>query len=218
MFSLTSTFDDEFEYNGKVIRLDLAFDNVLRVFELLEDDTFYDWEKIDIALEILVENYDDIKDLPMQEKSELYLYIFREFIDPRDNKKREEEAGGVIKKTFDFKKDAGLIYASFMAAYHIDLFEMQGKLHWQKFLQLLFHLDKNTIFKEVVSIRQAKIPPANKYNKEYREYILKMKRLYSLDESLEVVDERKTVQEIDRKWDMIALALTRKAGGKRGNS
>ena len=200
MFSLTSTFDDEFEYKGTVIRLNLAFDNVLRVFELLEDDTFYDWEKVDIALEILVDNYEDIKDLPINEKFEMYAYIFKEFLDI-DFSKAEN---GIVKKVFDFKKDAGLIYASFLSAYGMDLFEQQGKLHWQKFIQLLTNLGKDTVFKEVVNIRQMKVPPPDKYNREYREYVLKMKRLYRLEDETEIIDAKQAVKEIDRKWDMVA--------------
>jgi Bacteriophage Gp15 protein len=200
MFSLTSTFDDEFEYKGTVIRLNLAFDNVLRVFELLDDDTFYDWEKVDIALEILVENYEDIADLPINEKFEMYAYIFKEFLDI-DFTKAEN---GIVKKVFDFKKDAGLIYASFLSAYGMDLFEQQGKLHWQKFIQLLTNLGKDTVFKEVVNIRQMKVPPLDKYNREYREYVLKMKRLYRLEDETEIIDEKQAVKEIDRKWDALA--------------
>ena len=200
MFSLTSTFDDEFEYKGTAIRLNLAFDNVLRVFELLEDDTFYDWEKVDIALEILVDNYEDIEDLPINEKFEMYAYIFKEFLDI-DFSKAEN---GIVKKVFDFKKDAGLIYASFLSAYGMDLFEQQGKLHWQKFIQLLTNLGKDTVFKEVVNIRQMKVPPPDKYNREYREYVLKMKRLYRLEDETEIIDEKQAVKEIDRKWDMVA--------------
>jgi Bacteriophage Gp15 protein len=200
MFSLTSTFDDEFEYKGTVIRLNLAFDHVLRVFELLEDDTFCDWEKVDIALEILVENYEDIADLPINEKFEMYAYIFKEFLDI-DFTKAEN---GIVKKVFDFKKDAGLIYASFLSAYGMDLFEQQGKLHWQKFIQLLTNLGKDTVFKEVVNIRQMKVPPPDKYNREYREYVLKMKRLYRLEDETEIIDEKQAVKEIDRKWDSLA--------------
>ena len=206
MFSLTSTFDDEFEYKGTVIRLNLAFDNVLRVFELLEDDTFYDWEKVDIALEILVENYEDIADLPINEKFEMYAYIFKEFLDI-DFTKAEN---GIVKKVFDFKKDAGLIYASFLSAYHMDLFEQQGKLHWQKFIQLLTNLNKDTVFKEVVNIRQMKVPPPDKYNREYREYVLKMKQLYRLEDETQIINEKQAVKEIDRKWDMLASMLKRK--------
>ncbi|EZP77629.1 hypothetical protein H839_08349 [Parageobacillus genomosp. 1] len=200
-FTLTSTFDDVFEYNGMEIRLDLAFDNVLRVFELLDDDLFYDYEKIDITLEILVDNYKDIEDLSITEKHALFVYIFKEFLDIDFTK----ESNGIVKKVFDFKKDAGLIYASFMRAYRIDLFEQHGKLHWHKFMQLLLNLDGQTPFKEVVNIRQMKVPPPDKYNKEYRDYILQMKRRYRLEE--EITDEQQAIKEIDRKWDMVASKL-----------
>jgi Bacteriophage Gp15 protein len=208
MFSLTSTFDDEFEYKGTVIRLNLAFDNVLRADQVFKDNMFYFWEQVDIALEILVDNYEDIKDFSFEDKLEIYKHILEEFLDIDYSKAQN----GIIKKVFDFEKDAGLIYASFLSDYGIDLFEQQGKLHWKKFIQLLTYLRKDTVFKEVVDIRQKKVPPPNKYNREEREYILKMKRLYRLEDETEIIDEKQEVKEIDRKWDMVASALKRKAG------
>lgn len=210
MFSLTSTFDDEFEYKGVIIRLNLAFDNVLRVFELFADDAFSNFEKVDIALEILIENYEEIKNEGFNEKYQLFLYIFKEFLDIDLTK----ETDGIVKKVFDFQKDAGLIYASFLSAYHIDLFEQQGKLHWHKFIQLLMHMNKNTVFKEVVGIRQMKVPQPNKFNREYREYVLKMKQLYRLEDETEIVDEQQAIKEINRKWDMVA-SMFKPKGPKR---
>ncbi|BBW97223.1 Gp15 family bacteriophage protein [Geobacillus icigianus] len=207
MFSLTERFEDEFEYHGKIIRLNLAFDQVLRVMELQDDPVFWWWEKVDIALEMLIENYEDIANIPLNEKVEMYAYIFNEFIN--DKPKQEETSG---KKVFDFKQDAGLIYASFLAAYGIDLFEQHGKLHWKKFMQLLTHLPKDTAFKEVVVIRQEKLPPPNKHNQEYRKYLMEMKRLYRLkDDDPGMIDDYDRVKEIDRKWDAVAAALKRKA-------
>lgn len=203
-FSLTETFDDVFEYNGIEIRLNLAFDHVLRVLELLNDEWFTDYEKIEIALEILVENIQDVEPLPINQKHELFVYIFKEFLGVDFT----QPVDGVVKKVFDFKKDAGLIYASFMRAYRIDLFEQHGKLHWHKFMQLLLNLDNQTVFKEVVSLRQMKVPPPDRYNKEYRDYILQMKRRYRLDD--EVLDERQAVQAIDRKWDAVASMFVKK--------
>jgi hypothetical protein len=50
-------FDDTFEYNGRLFSVRLAFDNILRLLELLQDAAFNDAEKIDIALEMLISEY-----------------------------------------------------------------------------------------------------------------------------------------------------------------
>lgn len=53
---LTERFIDEIEFQGQRIKLNLAFDNVLRVSELLSDETFDEIEKLEILFEILVKN------------------------------------------------------------------------------------------------------------------------------------------------------------------
>ncbi|WP_284522141.1 Gp15 family bacteriophage protein [Cytobacillus pseudoceanisediminis] len=53
---LTERFIDETEFQGQIIKLNLAFDNVLRVSELLSDETFDEIEKLDILFEMLVKN------------------------------------------------------------------------------------------------------------------------------------------------------------------
>jgi hypothetical protein len=71
----------------------------------------------------------------------------------------------------------------------MDLFEMQGKLHWQKFLALLGNLSDDTIFKEVVGIRVQKIPAPTKYNQEERNRIIELKRIYRLKDDLPSLEE-----------------------------
>jgi len=198
-FLLTSSFDDCFEYQGKILHLDFSFDNVLRMFELLQDDAFRENEKVDIALEMLLEEYSFIEKKSTHEKYELFLFILKEFldIDLTNN-------NGETQKLYDFSKDAGLIYASFFRAYRIDLFEQHGKLHWHKFIQLFTHFDDKSKFKEVVSIRQMKIPAVDKHNKEYRDYVISMKRAYNLDNSQ---NEEDAVKAIDQKWNALAQSL-----------
>jgi hypothetical protein len=201
-FLLTSTFEDEFEYKGQTIHLDLSFDNILRVFELFSDPIFSAYEKIEVALEMLIYENDVFEEADIEEKNALLLFIFREFLDIDLEKPNESSE----KKIFDFNQDAGLIYASFLHAYNIDLFEQQGKLHWKKFMQLLQHLDDKSKFKEVVNIRQMPLPKADKYNAEYRKQIMKMKQIYALDQE----KNENAVKAIDDKWNALAESLKTK--------
>jgi Bacteriophage Gp15 protein. len=196
-FLLTSTFDDCFEYRGETIHLDLSFDNILRVFELFNDQMFSAYEKIEVALEMLVREHDLIEKVELEEKNALLLYIFREFLD-MDLEKHSESG----EKVFDFEQDAGIIFASFFRAYHIDLFEQHGKLHWKKFMQLFQNLDDKSKFKEIVNIRQMDLPKSDKHNAEYRKQIQKMKQIYALNKPT-----IRTVESIDKKWDAIAQSL-----------
>lgn len=52
----------------------------------------------------------------------------------------------------DFSADAELIFASFMAAYHIDL--STEKMHWFKFMALLTSLPDNSPLMRTIALRQ----------------------------------------------------------------
>ncbi|WP_404358505.1 bacteriophage Gp15 family protein [Cytobacillus firmus] len=190
---LTERFIDEIEFQGQIIKLNLAFDNVLRVSELLSDETFDELEKLEILFEMLVKNAYELE-LSIFEISQLIGFLFDEILFPK-----KPENGG--KSYFDFEQDAAFIYASFLQDYKIDLFEMQGKLHWQKFLALLDSLSDDTKFKEVVAIRAQKIPVPTKYNQEERNRIIELKRIYRLK------NEKPSLEEADATLTAISNAL-----------
>lgn len=195
--------EDIIEYKGREIRLRLYFDTVLRAFELLKDPHFTDAEKLEILLHMLVENYDVVADLNPQEKLSVVNTIFDRFI-------TEGGEQGSEKPPYDLEKDAEYIYASFMHDYGIDLFEQQGKLHWRKFKALLVGLSDDSMFKRVVAIRTMDVPPPTKYNQKERQQIIEMKRAFSLDRI-------ETVEEIDRRFDELALMMKSWAKGGKAN-
>lgn len=198
-FLLTSSFDDCFEYKGKTVHLELSFDNVLRVFELFGDEMFSAYEKIEVALEIVISEYEIIEDANINEKNSILLFIFKEFLD-----KDLMEKGDSSEKVFDFNQDAGIIYASFLHAYHMDLFEQQGKLHWKKFMHLFQNLDDKSKFKQVIDIRQMDLPKSDKHNAEFRKHVQKMKQIYALDKP---TNTEGSVKAIDDKWNALAESL-----------
>lgn len=186
-FKLTDTFDDHFEYEGKTFHVDMAFDNILRLFELFDDKSIPEWEKVLWGLEILIVEYDKLKEKSFEEQFELFKFVLREFLDIDLDQPPEQLEQQ--KKVMDYTKDAELIYASFFAVYKIDLFEMHGKLHWKKFQALLTHLPDDSKFKEVVGYRTMKIPSANKVTKEYRDHVIRMKQLYALEDEGSNIDD-----------------------------
>lgn len=211
-FSLTSSFEDEFEYQGKVIMLDLAFDNVLRLFELFKDNAFSTIEKVEIALEILLSSHSHeyVDPLNIVEKHTLFLYIMKEFLDID----LENPSSEATRKLYDFEKDAGIIFASFLNAYNMDLFEQQGKLHWKKFIQLFSHLPDKTAMKEVIRIRTEKVPAQDNHNAEYRRNLMKLKSLYSLDSDFSSEDaQREQIKRNEENFEKLALAWKRKPRG-----
>jgi hypothetical protein len=201
-FALTETFDDDcFEYEGLVFHIDMAFDNILRLFEMFADDDFHGWEKILLALQILLYEYDELKGYPFEAQNAVFQYVMKEFLEIDLNKPQEKQ-----KKFMDFQKDAELIYASFFAVYKMDLFQLHGKLHWKKFRALLTQLDDESKFKQAVGYRTMKVPSGKGVTQEQIDQIQKMKRAYALEQSEEEQEEN-----IKNTFDTLASAF--KKGG-----
>lgn len=171
-------------YCGKEIILNLAFDVVIRMYDLLREDLFSDSEKLEISLQMLIKNYRKIKKMSIKDKVNIQKIILKNFISVKSKNTGDNE------KTFDFNQDANYIYASFMLDYGIDLIEQQGLLDWRKFIALFQGLSDKTKIKEVMSIRTRKIPKQTQYNAEEIQSLQKAKAYYALEISAEEAEER----------------------------
>ncbi len=85
---------------------------------------------------------------------------------------------------FDIKRDADLIYASFLSEYGIDLIDQQGKLHWHKFQALLQGLSSESILQKVIQIRLWK--PRKGESSEYKASMRKLQEYYSLETDADI--------------------------------
>lgn len=174
---LTDEFDDRIEYEGQVLNVDMTFDNILLLFEMFDDEAFFEYEKVPLGLQMLVQEYDILSDKSFEEQFALFKYILKEFLDIDLGGEQQSS-----KKIMDYQKDAGLIYASFFAVYKMDLFELRGKLHWRKFQTLLTHLQDNSPLKQVIGYRTMKVPDVKTSSEEYRQHVINMKRIHGLED------------------------------------
>ena len=175
-FLLTDVFDDCFVWNNQKYKVDLSYDNILRLFEMFDDIIILNVEKPFLAIRMLID--DVVKFDSIDEVLSLFKFLMNEFLGiDVDN----QEEGNEV-KTFDFKKDAEAIYSSFVAEYNIDLFEVKGELHWKKFIALLNNLGDESSLKKIIGIRTMNVPSTEEATQEYRDHIVKMKEVYSLDE------------------------------------
>lgn len=182
MFDLAYPLTETVEIDGKTYELDLSFDNVLRLIDMLGDKELNDVAQIEIGLQMLLGV--DL-DYPIDKKEEIFYQLFKNFI----NKDAEDSVPVDIdgnpmpvqneEKTYDLKQDAEYIYASFMSDYGIDLFEQQGNLHWEKFKALLGGLTDGSKFLRVIEIRTAELPKGKGTEKQ-RKQMLELKRIYAL--------------------------------------
>ncbi|EDH0783782.1 hypothetical protein GCV51_13645 [Listeria monocytogenes] len=199
MLSLAFGVNDIYEYEGKEYKLDLAFDNILRVIELTEDNSLSDVFRANLAIDVLF-----VDDMPwsrsneedeyanIEEKSLVLIDIFTNYIvkenddgllyDIDGNKmpsatNNNDEAEEIA--SYSLTQDADYIYASFLQDYNIDLLDSRGKMHWYKFRALLESLRDDTTIKTIIGIRQAELPSGKGTEKERNE-LIKLKNRYKL--------------------------------------
>lgn len=187
MLSLGYPTENKIEINGKIYPVDMAYDNIIRLFDLLEDQSIDDLKKVFIGMEMLL----DCNVLKEDKTCDLELFVAAfvtiktEFIIDKGNGEPLVDLQGdpmpqpKSKELYSLNYDADYIYASFVQAYGIDLTEVQGELDWRKFNALLQGLPSDTRFKEVVDIRQRPFATgkgSQKENKNLRD----LKNMYAL--------------------------------------
>lgn len=173
---------DTVEIDGKTYKLDLSFDNVLRLIDMLNDKQLDDITQIETGLYMLL----GVElDYSIEKKEEIFYQIFYETIGKETEENIPVDLDGnpmpqqKEDKIYSIKQDAPYIYASFYQDYGIDLFEVQGKLHWEKFKVLLAGLRPDTKFKEIVNIRTMELP-TGKGTEKQRKRIKELKEYYRL--------------------------------------
>src|SRR5690625_4354991 len=175
------------EINGTEYKIDMSFDNVLRLFDLVNDDDLNDYQKVHLGLLMMID--EPLEDHAIDERASIFIKLFKSVIGSNEEEQQEYDiAGNPLPKmkeederAYDLVQDAGYIYASFMHNYQIDLFEQQGKLHWEKFKALLNGLTSETVFGRVVGIRTAELPKG-KHSSRERERLKKLKKQFALKE------------------------------------
>ena len=179
MLSLTQDPLNKVVFNGKVYRLDLAFDTVIQYLKLSTDDELSKIEKVECAVDLFL----DDQDLPDdQDFYELVLKAVNEEItsDPYGNNIASDNPFGLAPvKYFDYEQDAEAIFASFMSEYHINLLEQRGKMHWREFKALFNGLSENSYMQRIISIRQRDLSDVE--DGKMRQQLTGAKNYYALD-------------------------------------
>lgn len=205
MLDLSRKLTDKLVIDDEEYALDLSFGNVLKMFEMMRDKDIPEYVKPHFAIRMLISPSlegetreeknkafnDAFENFSVEELSKVFKSVFEEHIslaDVKDNHVEYDLAGNPMKTTasnsgqekapYDIRYDGDYIYASFLQAYGIDLFDVQGKLHWKKFNALLSGLPEGTKFTEVVKIRKWK--PQKGDSAEYKEEMRKLQKDYAL--------------------------------------
>ncbi|MDM5436162.1 Gp15 family bacteriophage protein [Bacillus hominis] len=200
MFTLTERENDFYTWKGVRLELNMAFDNVILLLDLLTDEEVNEYARIDIALRMLVVERELLKQLDMEHKSMLFMDVLKAKLDidlktlmNNDNKEKEDEKLPEL-PIVDFKIDAERIFSSFLFDYNIDLIEQQGKMQWNKFLALFRNLSEKSPMGQALHYRTCEIPQKDKHNADERKRIKKMKELYELPKAKEIREQREFIE------------------------
>jgi len=182
MFTLAEKLENELEIDGVIYEVNMSFDNVLRFLELVGNIALTDAQRIYYGVYTLLGI--DLE-LDLEELSEIFQVLMDNFINIGEEQEENLDLEGnvmpEVKKepTYDLAHDAQYIYASFLQAYGINLFEMQGQLDWREFKALLAGLPDDTKFKQVMDIRMRPYPKGKSMSEE-RKQLKDLKRYYAL--------------------------------------
>lgn len=202
MLDLSRKLTDKLVIDDEEFPLNLSFDNVLRLFEMWRDEDVPEFVKPHFGIRILTG--ETLEDFTVEEMSEVFNEVFEKHISlstVEDNHVEYDLAGNPMKTTasngkqeqapYDIRYDGDYIYASFLQAYGIDLFDVQGVLHWKKFNALLSGLPEGTKLMEVIKIRKWK--PQKGDSAEYKEEMRRLQKDYALPN--EIVEEEEEYEE-----------------------
>lgn len=218
MLDLSRKLTDKLVIDDKEYALDLSFDNILKMFEMMRDDDIPEYIKPHFAIRMLIskslagdtreekaESFNnDFENYSIEEMSKVFKSVFEEHVslsDVEDNHVEYDLAGNPMKTTasddtkqrapYDIRYDGDYIYSSFLQAYGIDLFDVQGELHWRKFNALLSGLPEGTKLMEVIKIRKWK--PQKGDSSEYKEEMRRLQKDYALPN--EIIEEEEYEEE-----------------------
>lgn len=194
MFDLAYPLEETVEIDGVEYPLNMSFDNILRLIDLQNDNEVPGIQQIELGLEMLIGT--DLGDIPIEQKEEILYQLFKNAVGDGEEDHQSVDIDGnpmpqkKEKEVYSLKEDAEAIFASFYQDYGVDLFEMQGKLHWRKFKAMLSGLRPDTKFKEIVGIRTME-PPTGKGMEQERKRIKELQRIYALkgDEINDIEDD-----------------------------
>lgn len=187
MLSLGYPLENEIEINGKIYPVDMSYDNIIRLLDLLKDTDIDELKSVFIGMKMLL----DCNLLEVDKTCDLSLFINafhtiqKEFVIEKSDIEAPKDLKGnplpqpKSKEVYSFEHDADYIYASFIQAYGIDLIEVRGELDWRKFNALLQGLPSDTKFKEVVEIRQRPYEKG-KASQEQNKNLRELKNIYAL--------------------------------------
>ena len=175
MLSLTDTPLSAIKFDGETYQINLAFDNVIKYLELVEDDS----ENKELeALKLFFGDQEIPLDLDFIESS---FKLINETITKsayQGSFSKDWSMNIAPQHIYSYEQDADAIYSSFMMQYHIDLLKERGKMHWCVFRALFDGLSEDTPIQRIIELRQKNLTDVPD---EQRGKVMQLQQYYALN-------------------------------------
>lgn len=174
MLSLTDTPLSAIKFDGETYQINLAFDNVIKYLELVEDDSENKELK---ALKLFFGDQEIPLDPDFIESS---FKLINETITKsayQGNSSKDWSMNIAPQHIYSYEQDADAIYSSFMMQYHIDLLKERGKMHWCVFRALFDGLGEDTPIQRIIELRQKNLTDVSD---EQRGKVMQLQQYYAL--------------------------------------
>jgi len=186
MFKIHEKLETEVEISGMIYKVDLSFNNVMKLLDLIKMPHIRDVEKVYTGIYLLLGT-----ELELERDQQFVVFetLIKTFVHTEDQQETQIDLEGNVmpnadkQQIYDLAHDATYIYTSFKHAYNINLFEEQGKLDWREFKILLRDLPDETKFKQVIDIRTRSYPKGKGMSEE-RKKLKELKRTFALPGSI----------------------------------
>ena len=167
--NIYDSYPETIEFSGKEIRLNLAYDRVLRALDVQDMEELLPEDKIELQCELLLA---DSEPLPATtaEQAELIVEIFKTILP-------EPEQSGPKEKYIDFHQDAEMIRSAF---FRIGVDLTKQHIHFIQFMELLKDLPSDTALMRTIEIRMKPVPKFDGHNQEQIDAILRAKQRVAL--------------------------------------
>ena len=154
----------EIEYEDRIYSVDMSYAVFFAVADIIKDDHLLPMQQVRTALDMFIG-----EDAPLDPEilNRIYDLI-------KDDRPKQDGP-----RYMDIEQDWPYICAAFQQAYGIDL-HADKTMHILRFQHLLQGLPKDTKLAEIIRIRSAEIPAANKYNAKEIAELTKLRAIYAL--------------------------------------
>lgn len=181
---LNDTLPETLSVDGTEYRVNLSFNNVLDILEVLNNEEISQTNKLTIITGLLLE-LDGSEEIPKQRQIGLFKAFREKYLPDESDETAYDVTGEPMPhavtenvQLIDLEKDAPYIYASFRQI-GINLFEEQERMHWEEFQALLMALPDDCIMQNIIRIRSYK--PKKGDSSEYRNQMAELQRKYNLE-------------------------------------